>query len=110
LGDVPGDIDHADRNGLNNHRSNLRQASRSQNASNRRLRPGPSGFRGVHRRERGKPWGAWISGCYIGAFLTPEQAARAYDVAAIDRYGEFATLNFPHCSPPVRPPSQGAAC
>jgi hypothetical protein len=100
LDDVPGGIDHADHNGLNNLRSNLRPASPSQNSGNGRYRPGPSGFRGVNRRERGKPWGVWIAGCYVGAFLTLEEAARAYDVAALARFGEFATLNFPREAQP----------
>jgi hypothetical protein len=98
LGDPAGDIDHIDHNGLNNRRENLRRGSRSQNLGNSRQQLGPSGFRGVHLRKAGRP-SARVGGRYLGRFETPEEAARANDAAAVKRFGQFATLNFP---PPVR--------
>ena len=38
---------------------------------------------------------------YIGNFHSAEEAAAAYDIAAVLRYGEFACLNFPHVFPEV---------
>jgi hypothetical protein len=90
------DTDHKDHNGLNNRRSNLRRASRSQNVSNSRAqRDATSGFRGVRRNSaQGNRWCAHIAKRHLGTFDTAEAAARAYDAAAIERFGEFATLNF----------------
>lgn len=94
-------VDHVDRDGLNNKRSNLRPASTSENGGNSGLnRKNSSGYRGVCRyRNR---WLAFIGGkkrrTYLGSFATPEAAARAYDKAARERYGEFAYQNFPTVS------------
>ncbi len=92
------DIDHMDGNGLNNCRKNLRSATRSQNQANRGFsRNHVSGFKGVTACQ-GK-WRARIGkagrNVHLGHFLTKEDAARAYDRAAIEIYGEYARLNFP---------------
>jgi hypothetical protein len=93
-------VDHHDHNGLNNRRSNLRPASQSQNIANaRRRRDNTSGFRGVTFNRRARRWAAQITVDQktrgLGYFSTAEEAARAYDVAAVDAWGDFARPNFP---------------
>lgn len=94
-------VDHRDGNGLNNRRSNLRQATHAQNMANKRLyRNNTSGFKGVMRNSgKGRPWSASIKvnkrSFRLGNHDTPEEAARAYDQAARRWFGEFARLNFP---------------
>jgi hypothetical protein len=94
-------VDHIDRNGLNNQRTNLRICTVSQNNANRRgWRKGK--FRGVYWKERRQLWEAAIklNGRYkfLGEFDRPEAAAHAYDLAAVEAFGEYATLNFPRAS------------
>lgn len=94
------DVDHIDGDTRNNRRSNLRLASRQQNARNRRLSvSNTSGYKGVtwHQKER-----CWRSQIYVdgtrislGGHATPEDAALAYDAAAREVFGVFARLNFP---------------
>ncbi len=90
--------DHRDLCRLNNRRNNLRPANNSQNMANSPLsKRNTSGFKGV-RRARGK-WRADIrqEGVkkFLGNFSDPVSAARAYDIAAVRVFGEFARLNFP---------------
>lgn len=91
-------LDHRDRDGLNNTKSNLRFATGSQNCSNV-VRASQSGFRGVYRCLRSGGWYAQIQverqARHLGRFEDKAAAARAYDRAAIRAFGEFATLNFP---------------
>jgi len=92
-------IDHKDGNGLNNQRSNLRFATMAENNRNRKLQKNNMcGYKGVQVRESGnfrcriRVCGILIN---IGTYSHIENAARAYDTAAIKYFGEFAKLNFP---------------
>lgn len=92
--------DHKDGDGLNNQRHNLRRASKSENGGNRKLNCNSrSGFKGVYWNAESRKWRASIrkdgKSKYLGDFLAAEDAAHAYDAAAIKLFGEFARLNFP---------------
>ena len=90
--------DHADTNGLNNQRSNLRAATRSQQGANRNKgKNNTSGYKGVSWHKRDKKWVSRIkiSGklIHLGNFDDIKDAAKAYNEAAIKYFGEFAVLN-----------------
>lgn len=94
---APGvEVDHRNGDGLDNRRGNLRRATRGQNGRNRRAW-GRSRFLGVNR-SRGR-WLAQIRvdgrNRFLGRFDDEEEAARAYDRAALEHAGEYARLNFP---------------
>ena len=93
--------DHADHDGLNNQRHNLRPATRRQNGHNSRGRiVKASRFKGVLWCRRRRMWEARIGlgdRKYHSLLFTPSQkeAAYAYDAAARELFGEFACTNFP---------------
>ena len=95
-----GEIDHEDRNKLNCQRTNIRHATHSQNGANRAILPNnTTGFKGVawdkyHKKFRVEIRVNWKP-IFLGYFDVREEAARAYDRAAIKHFGEFASLNFP---------------
>lgn len=96
--------DHINRDTPDNRRSNLREATPSQNSINAvRKRRGPGGFRGVRDcslyGRGGHSFTATIRFnkvvYYLGSFATGECAARVYDAKARELHGPFAVLNFP---------------
>lgn len=91
-------VDHIDGDGLNNRRANLRLATVQENGANSRHQVGATGFRGVRLTKTGR-FEAYISGhsdyVYLGTFDSAEEAAAVRDIAALQRYGEFAVLNLP---------------
>ncbi len=101
MGAAPGvEVDHRNGDTLDNRRSNLRFATSAQNKMNSKLRrDNRVGYKGVQfhaetgkYRARIRLQGRTHS---LGLFATPEEAARAYDVAARERFSDFARPNFP---------------
>jgi hypothetical protein len=96
MGDPDGfQIDHIDGDGLNNRKSNLRLATRSENARNRRInKNSTSGLKGAFWVESRKRWRAEIKAdgkkINLGYFNTPEAAYAAYVAASEKLHGEFA--------------------
>ena len=87
------EVDHVNGCGIDNRRTNIRLATRSQNGANTLspTRPSNSGFRGV--RAIGHGYHALIKGRRIGTYKTAVEAAAVRDAAAIEIFGEFAILN-----------------
>jgi hypothetical protein len=92
--------DHRNGDGLDNRRSNLREATTSQNGGNKRISTAnKSGYKGVSWDKRKKKWNAQVKRDgrirWLGYHATPLAAALAYDAGAREYFGEFSRLNFP---------------
>lgn len=91
-------IDHIDRDGLNNQKSNLRKCTQIENIANSSIkRNNKSGFKGVSWNKGMKKWCAQIESRgdhrIIGYFEDPMVAAAAYDECLSNLFGEFAATN-----------------
>lgn len=96
------EVDHINRNKLDNRRENLRFVTKKQNQANRKKcsTPCPSRYVGVCFEPSSsctKKWRSsiWVNGKhrYLGHFRTEREAALAYNKAALEIRGEFANLN-----------------
>ena len=95
-------VDHKDRNKLNCLNNNLRVCTRSQNNQNQKGRTGKtSKYKGVYYDKDARRWLATINikennkykHINLGRYLTENEAAEAYNEAAIRLFGEFALPN-----------------
>lgn len=96
-------VDHVNHNKLDNRRANLRICTRSQNNMNQlRIPKNTSGFKGVSWSDPRRKWRARIKldgrECQLGYFDDKADAARCYDSAARETFGEFALANFPQAN------------
>ena len=92
------EVDYRNGDKLDCRHANLRLATTTENHWNRGLmRVNTSGYKGVTWDKRKRRWRAQIQTCgknrFLGYFDTPEEAALAYNDAAIALCGSFAWLN-----------------
>jgi len=92
-------VDHIDHDGLNNCRDNLRLATCQQNLQNRRKNPSKSSkYKGVIWDKNRQKWMARLVvngiSIHLGRFDNETEAAKQYDNAARETFGEFCCMNF----------------
>lgn len=120
------DVDHINGDALDNRRCNLRACTRQENLRNKRHRRAYSSrFKGVWWSQAANKWVAAIAAgernargksrsLHLGVFVREEDAARAYDRAALQHFGAFACTNFPReeyqqCAPSKTPSRRASA-
>jgi len=99
-GEWPNEIDHINRVRDDNRIENLRNVTSLQNKANRsKGLETASQYKGVAWDKRPDKWKSQIQingkNRHLGYFITEEDAARAYDRAALEHFGIYANLNFP---------------
>ncbi len=91
--------DHKNCNGLDNRKQNLRLCTHSQNHQNQKKKINTNNkYKGTSWQNRRKKWRARIQfnrkEIHLGCFDDEIEAAKAYDKAAKELFGEFAKTNF----------------
>jgi hypothetical protein len=91
-------VDHLNHYTLDNRKCNIRICTQSDNLKNRIINKNNStGYKGVVYNKSNKKFIAKIGVnkniIYIGCFIDPKDAAKAYNAAALKYHGEFANLN-----------------
>ena len=91
-------VHHIDHDTLNNQRKNLRICTIAQHSASQRKQAGRSSrFKGVSWHRMTRKWRAYIKVFGVmrelGLSDDEEEAARAYNKAALEAWGEFALLN-----------------
>jgi hypothetical protein len=90
--------DHINHNTLDNRRCNLRIATSSENQRNaQKHKEKSSKYKGVSWSKRANRWLVHITierqQVYVGSFTAEIEAAKAYNDAALEAFGNFASLN-----------------
>jgi hypothetical protein len=91
------EIDHINMVKTDNRIANLREATRAQNAANRKaLSTNTSGHKGVSWVETSKKWKVMASingvNTYLGTYESKEEAADVYEAAHTKEFGDFARV------------------
>lgn len=91
------EVDHKNRNKLDNRKENLRLCSRAENAINTPQKKGSSRYRGVKWDHTRNKWYVSLkfngTSYFVGRFKDEDEAALAYNKEAVKLHGEFARLN-----------------
>ena len=96
-------IDHKNGDKLDNRRSNLRLCTQSQNMANTGIsKANKTGYKGVFWRKERAKFVAYIvvnrKRKHLGYFTQAIDAAKVYDQAAMEAWGEFAIVNSGNCT------------
>jgi len=97
-GYLPKEIDHIDGNPTNNNIKNLREVTHQQNLMNQKQQINCSSkYKGVCWDKQNKKWLSYIKinkkVKNLGRFILEKDAAIAYNIKAIELFGEYACLN-----------------
>ena len=91
-------VDHIDGDRTNNNYENLRFATDTENQQNKKKQTNTTSiYKGVYFKTARKKWDARIKinkkVKFLGNYESEEEAAKAYNEAAVEHFGKYAKLN-----------------